>query len=333
MGPLLDPSPRGGLWLYSPENSAGPQRIAFAGYPKNHDFHPLGLEVWPSYGGNASTLFVINHASRRTVIEQFSLDPAKQTEARWVRTLSSKYFVSPNGLALTSPSSFYVTNDHLMTRRLPKPLGDILPVVESVLALPLSWTGHVTLHDDAESTTIEHAFTTYGVPFSNGVALSPDGKQLAIVSTSLGQVHFYARNPDTNALLPTHSVPVPFLADNITYDEEGNLIVAGHPHFPSLIGVAKNKTDAVAPSWVVSVSPREMTSTFPKEYDAHAPVSASIKAPPVLSHQVETLFQSNGKFWSTSTTGLQDSRTGVLYITGLYEDGLLVCKPRERRDK
>jgi hypothetical protein len=327
MGPLRDPKPRGGLWVYSP-GEGNAKAIVLIGYPEDHDFHPIGMDVFPSLEGDASNLFVINHAGQRTFIEQFSLTPANPTKAKWIRTLTSKYFVSPNSLAWTSPTSFYVTNDHLFTRRLPKPFGSVLPAIETWLGLPLSWISHVTINENAqfESNVLEHTFAALGIPFSNGVAISPDGKHLAVSSSSLAQVYFYTRDPESNKLTFTDTVQLPFAPDNLSFDDEGILIVAGHPHLPSLAAVAANKTAAIGPSWAVSISPRK-AGAFSKEYDTRAPVSASAKAPAVPSHEVETLFQSNGKFFSTSATGLRDSRTGVLYVSGLYEEGLLVCTP------
>ena len=335
MGPLKDPGPRGALWVYSPREGAHakPQPITLRGYPPSHDFHPLGLDVWPSYDNNASNLLVINHARKRTVIEHFILLPSDPTTALWVRTLSHKYFISPNSLALTSPTSFYVSNDHLMTRRLPGPIGHVFPLVESLLALPLSYLAHVTL--DQYNSSVHHAIVDFGVPFANGVAISPDGSQVALASTTLQQIKFYTRDTRTNVLTSTYTVPLPFHVDNISYDDDGTLIVAGHPHFPSLIKVAANATGALAPSWVMAISPRakgqEVNSpslgTAPKQYDLKAPISASSRAPAVLSHDCLTLFQSNGTGFSSSSTGVRDSSTGVLYVTGLYEEGLLVCRP------
>ncbi|KAH7930169.1 hypothetical protein BV22DRAFT_1079457 [Leucogyrophana mollusca] len=328
MGPLRDPAPRGYLWLYSTKGGE-PQRVALQGYPESHDFHPLGLEISPSQSGGPSNLFVVNHARERTTIEQFSLDPTQPQFATWTRTLTSPYFISPNALALTSPTSFYVSNDHLMTRRLPNPLGHIFPIFESVGGLPLGWVSHVSVGADG---AVYHEFSAMGVPFANGLALTSDGTQLALSSTSLAEIYFYARNTTTHALKHTHTVPMPFLSDNIMYDDSGALIVTGHPHFPSLIAVAANKTGATAPSWAVSVSPlsadTQVTPGFAKRpYDMHASLSASKLAPAAVSHEVETLFQSNGSVFSSSCTSLRDSETGVLYMVGLYEEGLLVCRP------
>ncbi|KAG6330029.1 hypothetical protein ID866_9060 [Astraeus odoratus] len=291
------------------------------------------MEVYPSKAGTPSNFFVVNHARANTTIEQFVLDPSQPTTAVHVRTLISPYFVSPNSVALTSPTSFYVSNDHLMTRRLPSPFGKILPVIESVGALPFSWLAHVTLNPDG---TLEHKFVAFGVPFANGVAVSHDGSQVALSSTSQSEVFFYDRDQSTNDLKYTRSVPVPFLPDNIMYDDDGALVVTGHPHFPSLIEVAANKTGAISPSWAVSLRPISETTyikstrDFAKRpYDQRAPLSASSIAPAALTHEVETLFQSDGTVFGTSTTTLVDVRTGTLYMSGLYEEGMLICSPRK----
>jgi hypothetical protein len=329
MGPLRDPEPHGSLWIYNPQGShSPPRRIELEGYPAKHDFHPLGLEIYPSFSGNSSNLFVVNHARTRTVIEQFVLSPSQPQQAQWVRTISSPYFISPNALALTSPSSFYVTNDHLLTRRLSGILGQVLPISETLLGLPLSWVGHVTL--DEKTGDIEHTFAKYGIPFANGISISPDGQTVAVAATSMNQIQFYTRSSNLKSLKHAYSVPTPFSPDNIAFTENGELIVGGHPHFPTLTQVAKNLVEK-APSWVVSISPRPIdveAAPFNIKDDLNAPISTSSKVSSIPSHQVQTLFQSNGTGFSSSSAGLVDSSSGKLFVTGLYETGLLVCNPQ-----
>ncbi|KAG1851894.1 hypothetical protein F4604DRAFT_1933833 [Suillus subluteus] len=167
MGPLRNPEPRAYLWLVETvDNSL--QRIELDGYPEGHNFHPLGIEVMPSQDGAPSILYVVNHAREETTIEHFTISPDTPTQALWQRTISSPWFVSPNALAITNETSFYVSNDHLMT-----------------------------LNPDG---TITHKVAALGVAFANGVAISPDGTTLALASTSIGQVYFYDRNTTTNAL-------------------------------------------------------------------------------------------------------------------------------------
>ncbi|KAJ6494792.1 hypothetical protein C8R47DRAFT_1117214 [Mycena vitilis] len=300
LGPLHNPKPHGALWLLSGGEDGVPQRITLNNYPANHDFHPLGIAISPSHGNAPSNLFAVNHAREKTVIEQFTISNASPGVATHVRTISSPYFVSPNSITLTSPLSFYVSNDHLLTRR--GTLGNILPLLETVLALPLSWVAHVTLSPDPASSTpiLEHKFSALFIPFANGVSVSPCGSQVAVASTSLSQVHFYSRDPASDALTHTHTVPVPFLADNLEFDSMGTLIVAGHPDFLALLKVKADPGNVVSsPSWVVAINP---------------------------TRDVETLFQSDGSVFSSSSTGLRDP-AGTLYVTGLYEPGVLVCRP------
>ncbi|KAG7089622.1 hypothetical protein E1B28_011288 [Marasmius oreades] len=334
MGPLKNPEPHGSLWLYTPQTSKTVQ-ISLEEYPAGHDFHPLGIEVYPSYGGNASYLYVVNHARQKTVIEQFLVDPAKPTLAKYLQTLSHPLFISPNSVALTSPTSFFVTNDHLFTRRLPI-LGSFVPLVETLLTLPLGFVSHVSLDGRAESeqSTISHSVVAPFISFSNGVAVSPQGSQLAVASTTVGKVYIYniTKSPSPS-VTHVHTIQLPFSVDNLAWTSPSEIVVAGHPHFPSLLKFIARKRE-YAPSWVVAIqinidgSPKA-TPNETKTFDIHAPLSLNTKVPPPPApYTIETLFQSDGSVFSTSTTGLHDPLTGELYISGLYaEDGAMICKP------
>ncbi|RXW24265.1 hypothetical protein EST38_g1571 [Candolleomyces aberdarensis] len=341
MGPLRDPDPRGTLWVYNPSSTSEgsqPKRVTLKDYPEGHDFHPLGFELWPSYGGNSSNLYVVNHARKRTVIEQFVINPSNPTVAKHVRTISSSYFVSPNSVALTSPDSFYVTNDHLITRRWPI-IGPIVPLLESVFGLPLAFISHVTLKSpSAEASTSEiesHTFAANFIPFPNGISLSSNGRQVAVASSSLGRVFFYSRDPATNVLTPQNdkTVTLPFCPDNVRFTEgefeEEELLVAGHPHFPSLIILAKNVTGATSGSWIVSIIPS--TNKDQRSFDTQAAVSASQFVSAGPGYTLKTLFQSNGEKggFVSSSTGIRDPDTGALYVSGLYDEkGVIECKPK-----
>ncbi|PPQ66562.1 hypothetical protein CVT24_007127 [Panaeolus cyanescens] len=357
MGPLRNPDPLGSLWLYIPSTDSSKdyldpsvkrdkvQRITLKNYPPNHDFHPLGAEAWPSHAGSPSNLYVVNHARHRTVIEQFVLDPASPTEALHIRTISSPYFLSPNSVALTSPDSFYVTNDHFFTRRLPI-VGHVLPLIESVLGLPLGFVSHVSLHPVTSNTKnpiAKQAFAALFIPFANGISLSRTGTNLAVVSTSTNQVQFYTRDPLTNKLSQRKSetVILPFSPDNVnivpSIDQPGkeDVVVAGHPNFPHLVAVAANKKGAYAASWaaVLTPKPESLSGTKAPVSDDAAPVPISSKvSTDGTTYQVKTLFQSNGDEFNfgfmSSSTALRDPDTGVVYVSGLYaEDGAIICKP------
>jgi len=357
MGPLLDPEPRGSLWLYMPDepsyhlrssniiprNRAHP--ISLVNYPPNHDFHPLGIAIWPSHDTSPSNFYVINHARTRTFIEQFTMSPDKPTEAIHIRSIASSYFISPNGLALTSPDAFYVTNNHLMTRRLPF-LGRFLPGLESIFALPLGFVLHITLNDPSHhhhtTTPIAHLnIVKLFIPFPNGIALSPSGEEVALASSSMGELLFFNRNQATNALTLRRTVSIPFLPDNVHYavgrqhdgeKEKTNVIVAGHPNLRDLQKVVANVSGATTASWVVAVVPNA-EGIGQRNFDLEAPISASSRVNSRMDAEwtLKTIFQSNGEEhlggFASSSTGLVDEETGTFYVTGLYaREGALVCK-------
>ena len=335
MGPLRDPEPRASLWIVDfDDKKATARELRLQDYPNDKDFHPLGLQVWPSKGGSSSNLFAVNHGRHNTTIEQFVISPSDTETAKYVRTITSRYFISPNALALTSPTSFFVSNDHLLTRRLPSILGEVLPMIETMGGLPLGFISHVSILNDATpgAAVIRHTVPKLGVPFPNGIALSPDKRTLAVASSSYARVYFFNRTQnedDTESLTYTDQASVPFAPDNLHYDEDGVLLVAGHAYYPALIAVAANKTGESAPSWIVSLARRgeEQNTTGDLEFDTKAPYPVARRVNAPSSHEIETVYQGNGAVFAGSTTGLRDSRTGTLFVTGLYQEGLLVCRP------
>lgn len=354
MGPLNDPKPHGALWVYTPsplsnvKDTPPPraQRIAFTNYPLGHDFHPLGVDIYPSRAGGPSNMYVVNHARARTVIEQFTISPLDPSTARHVRTISTWQFISPNALALTSPDSFYVTNDHLLTRRIPV-IGHVVALLESVLAIPLGFVSHVTLnpvnsgseshYSTSASTPIikTHQLVYPFVSFPNGISLSPSGDEVALGSSSLNRLFILARDPATNALTTKTKIPTPYCVDNVRHTDGGSVIVAGHPHFPSLIKVSKG-AELKAGSWVMEVKESSGKNLREEEdaFDTQAVLSAARKVRLGKEWEMTTLFQSNGSGFDSSSTGMVDPHSGLLFITGLYaENGMLVCRLKSDQEK
>lgn len=345
MGPLRDPNPLGALWVVDLTDGAptSPRKLSLEGYPPNHDFHPLGFDITPAVTPNGvSHLFVVNHARERSTIEQFTLTPSQPTIAKYVRTITHKSLIAPNSIALTSNTSFYVTNDHLMTRRLPSILGKTLPITETVLSLPLAFVSYVEiLKENGKDAILRHSYPQVMVPFANGIAVSPDGSELAVASSSMGEVRLFNRVKEvregklsTEKLVLSASVRVPFAPDNVDYTHSGSkLLVTGHPNFGALTKVGANVTGAYSPSWVVAVSRREADGDeLEEDFDALAPFPASkrVSRRSFPQHSMQTVYQSSGDpsegGFSGSTTALWDEEHGFTFVSGLYEPGLLYCR-------
>ncbi|KAH7106498.1 hypothetical protein BKA62DRAFT_687320 [Auriculariales sp. MPI-PUGE-AT-0066] len=320
MGPLRFPDTHGTLWLvdYTVESRFQPPKLELRGYHHN-DFHPLGLAL------HGQTLFVVNHRKAASTIEVFQLEDSSSPSLRHIRTISGRWIVSPNSIAATSASSFYISQDHFFTRRLPFPLSPIFVKVETLLGLPLGWVNNVQLFDDG---SVQVSTAVRGLSFPNGIAMDESGTQVAVASSSRGYVHLFDRDPATHALRRTDTLQLSFAPDNLAY-EGGTLIAAGHPHLPSLEGVARNKPGATAGSWIVSID-RRTNDTSASDDSAAIYPSEKLASQP-SRYIIRTLYQSNGHTgpgWGASTTGVADLARGKFFATGLYSKGLLECRFR-----
>lgn len=326
MGPLRDPNPRGAIWVYDYTSSGSvPQKVLLAGYPAHADFHPLGLAVHSDPATAKHTLFVVNHGRNESTVEVFDLAPRAPYAATYRRTLSHYLFFAPNAIAPTSATSFYLSQDHFFTRRLPWPLGALLAQLETALGLPFGQVQHVSFDASSDAPPQVTWAGAGGVPFANGVAVDASGTRFAVASSSLGRVRFYARDPRTNRLAHRETVQLPFGPDNIEYAGDA-LVVAGHPMFPQLLARAAGR-DVDVGSWVVAIRERTGASAASGDEDAAAPLSARKYLPPSPGYVLETLYQSDGSGagFGISTTGILDLPNKAFFVTGLYTPGLLQC--------
>jgi len=209
-----------------------------------------------------------------------------------------------------------VSQDHVLTRRLWTPFGHILPVLETFLSLPINWINHVEFESQGP---VSLSWPALGLSFPNGISLSEDGKQLAVASSSSGHVHFYQRG-ERNSLKHSSTVSLPFAVDNVVFNSEGELMVAGHPYFPGLILVARN-ISRTAPSWVVAIAPLNESRVI-----ASAAQPSSYESWTSANLTIRTIYQSDGTGFSTSSTALSDKTFGKVFITGLYAEGILECQ-------
>ncbi|KAG9014288.1 hypothetical protein FRB90_005466 [Tulasnella sp. 427] len=347
MGPLRDPwAIQGSLWLYpytsgsSSSSSSVPRKLDLVGFPKTSTFHPFGIDVIYDAKRGTYRLFAINQGEGAPSVEVFDLAPppprttttttTNTVKATHVKTLTHPGIVSPNSIAAISPTSFYVTNDHTLTRRIPY-VGTVLHVAETFLKIFGGWVDLIEFADGENDAgvTVSRAIGVK-IPFANGIALSPDGGTVAVASSTEMAIRFYKRDVSTHALTYDSRVVVPFHADNLAFEEEDSdpsrqhggdgdgagrwrLYASGTPFYPDLIKVVKGKKE-VSASWVVEVSPR----TKEDEMDL-APVPSHGRAPLDDKWVVKTVYQSDGSGFSASATGLVDREGGKVFVSGVYE--------------
>jgi hypothetical protein len=283
-------------------------------FPESSDFHPLGIDIFQGDIGSPSTLFVVNHQRHQRTIEVFNLYDLPPRLVH-VKQLSHPAIWAPNSVAAMSPNEFFVSNDHWFVRDGMWPLRMFMHEVESILALPLGRIYHVYYHGNE----IRLGTPIRSISFPNGLALSHDKSQLAVASTTSGEVRIYDLQVGGN-LKWSSTIPTPALPDNLNWQEDGSLLVAGHPHFSSVARLAKRK-QATSPTWLISLS--NDISAIEDDRTSNVSYSAYNRARVHPQYSIRTIYQSDGSGWSAGTTGIWINDRIV--ISGLYSEGILLC--------
>ncbi|KAH8704062.1 hypothetical protein BGW36DRAFT_423588 [Talaromyces proteolyticus] len=278
------------------EKSLAPIKIV--DYPGVFSLHPLGVE----YHHQSSTLFVVNHHLDGSRVDVFSLDLASHPPvARHKQSITSPLINAPNAIAALNDHEFYVTNDHYSSRREHPWFWQ----VETYLAFPGGTLTYVSLASETpQIQNVAH------IPFANGVTLMNESI-LAVSSTSTAQVRLYNILSDRSVKLNS-SIEVPFMPDNLSADKDGVLLIAGHPHPPSLEEVVKHRLSCTQDSEADNAAC----------WKANVPSWVSQWS---SSRGLEHLFVSKQEF-GTSATAARDSSRKVGLISGLYENGILVWR-------
>ncbi|KAG8871875.1 hypothetical protein FRB97_008243 [Tulasnella sp. 331] len=341
LGFMTDPTPRGDLWIYSygVDGQSELRKITLVGFPSTATFHSLGVDTFPDPSGGLR-IFATNLGAEKATVELFHLaDPrAAEPVATHIATVWHPGFMSPNAIAAVSPTSFYVTQDHRWPARM---FGPHLSLFETVTKIPGGIVALVVF--DEANGRVTKITNQASVSFANGISISPDGKTVAVASSTESNVYLYERDMTTNVLRYRTRVHVPQHADNLDYAGDGTLYVAGHPYLLSLLEVAKGTPEAVSPSWVTSITAAteaqfldaganslEYQKSWDETFgDAQAPFPHHMRTTIGREHVVKTVYQSDGSVdggYGGSSSVIVDKKRGFVFISGLYERGLLQCK-------
>lgn len=287
--------------------------LEIVGYSPGEDMHTLGL----AFDEASSTLFIANHRHDGPHVEMFKLDLAALTLTH-LHSIQHPLIRGPNSIALINDHEFYVTNDHhfLVAERL------VLHILETYLALPLGTVVHVDisplLKDPAAA--VDAAVVAH-VPFANGVEFINE-TTLAVASTSSASVHLYSIAPgaDSSAhpqLTLRSRVVLPFMPDNLSKASDGALLVAGHPHAPSLTKYVGVRHTCNSPE------------AYARADDATRAYCANGRAGSWAAEWTEAGGLRNlyvGSDFPTSATCVWDKQRKTGIIAGLYAKGLLVWR-------
>ncbi|KAL4759121.1 serum paraoxonase/arylesterase family protein [Aspergillus foveolatus] len=306
--------PNGKLWLYRYEMDLNLQShqdekkgeakvlqpIVFTDTPDDFSFHPLGVE----YHRDTATLFVCNHHIDGSRVDVFVLDAeGKVPVARHVRSVIHPLLPGPNSIIALNGHELYVTNDHYMLRK----EHPFLSLFETYAGIPGGTVAYVKLGDDNEPVEVR---TVARGPFVNGVTLLNE-TTLAVAISAAAEVRLYRRLPD-NGLEFLQAIKMPLLPDNLSTDKDGALLIAGHPHPPSLEKAVRRRRECIDAQGLVP-------------QDCWKSTAPSWVARWTEAKGVENLYVTTSGFGS-SATAAKDAVRNVGIVTGLYENGILVWK-------
>lgn len=310
---LEGPVPSGELYMYDYKNASTPdtdalQRIELVDYEPGEDFHSLGM----AFDKPTSTLFVANNRHDGPRVDMFKLD-FSELKARHFRSIKHSLIRGPNAIVLRNSNEFFVTNDHhfLMAQ------SRLLSQMETYLALPFGSVVHV----DISKPDVVNANVVARVPFANGIEFI-NGTTLAIASTSRSEVQLYkVTSSEEIGSVPSltyHSaIKIPYNVDNLSVSSDGRLLMAGHPHPPSLTKFSKTRHICNDPAELAKadLSQQEYCKTGQTcSWASEWTESAGLK-----HIYADTEYPS-------SATAAFDAERKVGIIAGLYAKGILVWR-------
>ncbi|EME85517.1 uncharacterized protein MYCFIDRAFT_130988, partial [Pseudocercospora fijiensis CIRAD86] len=301
---------RTGIYMYKYGEDADlmPQKLSIFPIPKNlSEFHPLGMDLHEQ----SRSLFVVNHAGNGSRIDMFKLNTKGAYLTFMGSIIDAEHLPTPNSIAVVDEREFFVTNDHFWTAR----RNPWLSRFETYAGLPGGTVAYMRTSGEIERDEgVAKGATLAKVPFANGVVLVNE-TVLAVSSSSNAEVRLFEILRSSKRAVPRlelrRTVKLPFLPDNLSVDSKGRLLVAGHPHAPTL-GEAQWKNGACEVS--KSLSETDYCK-FPR---------LSWIAEWSEEGGVRTLYK--GREFGTSTTAVRDWERGVGFAVGLYERGMLAWK-------
>ncbi|KAL5044812.1 hypothetical protein BDW71DRAFT_185421 [Aspergillus fruticulosus] len=312
--PHREKIPNGKLWIYrygvdlelhgNQNEKKGEEKvlqpIVFTDTPDDFSFHPLGVE----YHRDTATLFVCNHHIDGSRLDIFVLDTeGKVPVARYVRSIIHPLLLGPNSVVALSDHEIYVTNDHYFLRK----KSPFLALLETYAGIPGGTVVYVNLGKDKEPVEVR---TVARGPFANGVTLLNE-TTVAVATSAAAEVRLYRRLPDSG-LEFLQAIKTPLLPDNLSTDKDGALLIAGHPHPPSLEKTVHQRRECIDAHGVV---PQECWKSTAPSWVARW----------TEANGLENLYVT-AKDFGSSATAAKDAARNVGIVTGLYENGILVWR-------
>lgn len=230
----------GGIYLVDlsdPKATPSALKMTLISSPKfeKNNFHPAGISVFEEANGRV-LLYAASLSSQQ--IDAFEVLVGEKT-IKHLGVIQDPLFHAVNDLALVSPTSFYVTNCLRFTS--PK----LLQYFEMIFQLPL---GTVVFYDGK---TAKEVLT--GLKGPNGIALSPDKKQLYLALNGAEEFRVYDIQQD-HSLKLRETIHLYTGIDNLNVDDAGAVWIGAHPIRYKLFQYMLDTEKNLAPSQILKIT-------------------------------------------------------------------------------
>lgn len=204
-------------------------------------FLPHGISLWVDPDGH-DRLFVVDHPWREdgTLDHRIVVFDLVGDSLVHARTLRDELVRSPNDVVAVGPDRFYFTNDHGWTHGVGRVLEDFLRL-----------GGGDVIYYDGERFQV----AARGIPYANGINVSPDGRTLTVSSASTHTLWIFDRDPASGRLTLHRKLPIGTGGDNIEMDAHGDLWIGAHPKLLDFLAHARDASN-LSPSQVLRVTPQ-----------------------------------------------------------------------------
>jgi len=301
----------GEVWIFDPTSPTEPPRRVHLGV---EDFRPLGISATNTTSG--TRFFVVNQALAGARVEVFDLS-RDTSEAKHTATLQHARIASPNSVAATSSTGFYLTNDLFFARRGSAHVAAL--AAELLTAAPGGSLVHVSLSTEMG---VERAQVVSRLAAGNGVAVDTATNRVWAAASLKGVYEFHYDPADPARVGNARFLRAAVLVDNLVF-AAGEVFASG---FTSLWGFfeSSRNPEAKRPGGLTAkVLPllkmrEDAVEVVKRKYDI---ANSALRRE---EWRWETVFVDDGAFFGAVSTGA--ILEGGRYVgVSLLERGVVVC--------
>ncbi|TGO92423.1 hypothetical protein BPOR_0003g00210 [Botrytis porri] len=293
----------------------------FSGNNGDGTFNLHGFDIRPDPKTDTLRILLINHrppidpltgaaldavtVGANSTIELFHTQVGS-VSMKHIKTYSDPAIQTPNQVAWVNDDDFLFTNDHSAKVGFRRHLDVLLG-------------GGSIGHCDSRSNHCNLLIST-GLTGPNGLVTGRDGL-IYVPNTSLHEIHIFSLT-DEKTLLKQDTLQAPYPIDNMSVDENGDIIAASIPQAFKWVQYLDDQSIQV-PAAVVRI--RRRGSDFDRLIKEGVREGKDL-GKSEEGYIVETMVEDDGTILTAATAAVHDVKKGKLYLGGITAPFIMTCE-------